>query len=193
MKISRSQLAGIVDHFWLPLAVVIAVGVLTVGYYLVLNQQYQDFAAKASRELPDLRQRVTTLTQQYEQLSRADREGLFSLQDERLLERVMPGELDVSAVVVQLTTMAQQRNLAVTELTHAPAPEPTLASSTPALQGVGRTLITLRASGGSYDEFKAFVSDLESSVLLFDVQEISFDPAKQSYEIELLTYYYPTT
>jgi hypothetical protein len=58
-------------------------------------------------------------------------------------------------------------------------------ASDPNLRGVD---VTLKLKGGSYDNLKKLLSAMETSILYFNVNGISYDT--DGYELQLRTYYY---
>jgi Tfp pilus assembly protein PilO len=75
-----------------------------------------------------------------------------------------------------------------------PAAAPTAPSTPKALTGesIKKINVTFSVAGdGGYDSFKTFLSTVESSVRLLDIQSISYTPSEDGqYQINAVTYYF---
>ncbi len=89
---------------------------------------------------------------------------------------------DVPGLYVQLDAIARAHDLILVSIDAIPDEK----SSTPA--GRKSVRVTLNIAGGTYQQFKLFLADLERSERVLDVQSVIFTPASGSFGVVLRAY-----
>lgn len=89
---------------------------------------------------------------------------------------------DVPGLYVQLAAIAAAHDLILVSIDAIPDEK----SSTPA--GRKSVRVTLNIAGGTYQQFKLFLADLERSERVLDVQSVIFTPASGSFGVVLRAY-----
>lgn len=89
---------------------------------------------------------------------------------------------DVPGLYVQLAAIASAHDLILVSIDAIPDDK----SSTPA--GRKSVRVTLNIAGGTYQQFKLFLADIERSERILDVQSVIFTPASGSFGVVLRAY-----
>ena len=113
----------------------------------------------------------------------------FTPEEEKKLSLALPDNFDLPSIIIQLSKLASDHRFVVENIEAEEINSNGLKSSL-----IKRVDIRASISGiksGDYDDFYRFIGALESSLMIFNVQAISFDPQNSKYQIELSTYYYP--
>lgn len=89
---------------------------------------------------------------------------------------------DVPGLYVQLDAIARAHDLVLVSIDAIPDEK----TATPA--GRQSVRVTLNIAGGTYQQFKLFLADIERSERIFDVQSVIFTPASGSFGVALRAY-----
>lgn len=145
-------------------------------------KRYDDALTK-TREIEKKR---TGLLEKYNAIPLADRERL---------EKLLPDHIDSVRLIIDVNNIASQYGMTLRNITLTESDGQSPAASANAIgpQGQRYVAVGLRFGvGGSYDDFRAFLRDLEQSLRVVDVQTLSFGSGKEadeySYSVTLATY-----
>lgn len=191
-KLTIKQKQVIINRLFIPGVVVVFALILTIGYFIVLQAPYQRLSDTKTSAWPAVEQRINRLKSEINMFRTGTLPGsAFTAEEQRLLAQVLPGAVDITSVTVQLTTLAKEFNFVVTGVSVATNG----AATQPAGDGTGQSrfkpaTIKVGVSGGTYYDFKNLLRALETSVMIFDVQQITFSGDATDFELELSTYYY---
>ncbi len=175
----------------MPIILLVAAIGLFAGY---TNGAYQESKALAAeRDAYD-----STLNTSKERREQRDKllakEATFTQDDVTKLTRLLPDNVDNIRLIIDVNNIAARhqltlKNVALGELTAGSSPRSKTsvgASSEP----IGSVDLAFTVSAG-YDNFMAFLLDLEHSLRLVDVQKISFKTGEGSldYSVSIRTYW----
>ncbi len=176
-----------------------------IVYFDVVSPAYGDMQAlrgKAASEQNILLQEAST-TQQVQQLvasykSESQTAGTVAL--------ALPSEEDISGALNQIYGIAGTNNINILTMNIALAP--VIASSTTEMDVSAPSIVKPLDSisfaieaNGSYEDFKNFLSELETNIRIFDMKNISIQPAQSApqnaannqdnfnYELTIVAYY----
>lgn len=182
---SRSDL--ILGRMYKPLMLLLVILVLTLGFFLVIRNQYVKLEKSRQIDLVQIKNSVNLLEQKkavFEQY--AGQAVEFSPSEKFLLSLALPEKFDFPSIVIQATTLAQKFGFLVANIEVAePAAKEAVSS------GPRPVNIKLDLAGGDYARFKDLLAGIESSVMIMDLKAVSYMPAKANYRLDLTTYYYP--
>ena len=102
-----------------------------------------------------------------------------------MLDAIVPPAADVPDLMVQLDAIATAHGMAIVSVDTLTDEK----TATPAGRKVVR--VALNLSGGQFDQFKGFLSDLERSQRIFDAQSVIFTPGSNAYSVVLDAYFAP--
>ncbi len=177
------------------------------------------FDLKSSRERLELKQQIldqtSALTEKYQTLG---------LEDQEKLKALLPTQADLPSMFVQIEAIGLASGLklgnvnftdskpAATTRVAAPVAEedtgtgakttttpavtaPAATANADALASIRKVTVTFTVSGGQgYDHLKRFLSDIESSIRVLDVQSLAYSPSSsdkgESYSINAIAYYF---
>lgn len=174
------------DHI-MVVAFAVAVIVMIIGYMVVIEQHLVRWRQITKHELPQLQQIRYQLDLKQRFLVAQGQNITFTGEERRLLNMAVPNDFDMASLTVQMSALASQQGLTVTQLEIIPQKEDETANA------LKKVRVKLSASGENYEQFKAFVLAIESSVLIVDVQSLTYAGQQGSYEVEFLSYVYPQT
>lgn len=186
------QSASAVDKFFLPLLAVIAIVLFLVGYFFFLKNQYLAYANGEKTKLKQIENTIKDLEKQKQELAQNTSAGLdFSASEENLLALALPDKYDYGSIVIQLTKLSERYGFAITDLqvNQINRASGEGADAAAAAGPVKQVSISLKATGGDYNQWRQFLKALESSVMIFDLKSVSFSD-KGDYQLEALAYYY---
>lgn len=197
------------------ISVAMIVVILTLGYVLFLSPKISEvrrvgvFDLARTKEQLRLKQEIFDATQRLSNIY-----DTLGLDDVTRLASVLPKEQDLPAMFVQVDALArasglQLDNVGFTDLTAAAkggaspsATEGGAAATAPAAaltpQPTGsrdvlrKMSVTFSVSGGGgYEDLKRFMTNVESSIRLLDVQSFAYTPGDQQekYQVNAITYY----
>lgn len=167
-----------------------------LGFVLFVSPQYQDVIALRTQEsqLKDVLANSRTLQEKRDQLLKTF--NAMSPNDVARLEKMVPNNADNVKLILELQTLASRYGL---ELRTAALSEEEEAARTQRAQ----VQIATRDYGtisldlvirGPYDGFVSFISDIEKSLRIIDVESISFrseenNPSTYQFNLSLNTYW----
>lgn len=133
----------------------------------------------------------------------ASYKGEGQLQD--IVSLALPLDPDLAGAFAQITSLIQNNRLALQGITVSlPVMQTISTQSLPGKTGAAFSSTILKPFGvvtfqirliGSYEDFKAFLKNLQSNIRIFDIQKISFQSAAKSdqnlyvYDVTVNTYY----
>lgn len=172
--------------------------VLAIGLFaLYTNPTYQDadgikaLQAKAAEYDRALTQSSELRAARDELLSKRN---TFSTDDVRKLERVLPDNVDNIRLIIDIQNIAARYRLQVKNValgaSSADAQSQSLATGAGA-QSVGSVDLGFSVDA-SYDNFLAFLTDLERSVRVVDVEKVGFSVGQgdlNTYSLQIKTYW----
>ncbi|MFH0853743.1 MAG: hypothetical protein V1853_05050 [bacterium] len=202
--------------------IAVAVIILVVGYVIIigpeLNEIRQLGLSDRNTEQKLLEDRGEYLTRVEEMLDRYDDLNKRSLEE---LDQVLPKKSDIADLFVIVDDLVEQSDLQLNSIAIAPASlsQPGAASSQQSVNtgstsagqntlllntGLKSFDISISVSGGrSYEHFKEFLTNIENSLRIFNVQSLNFNPAqalsrnpgelteqKETYTINMRTFYF---
>lgn len=178
----------------------ITLAVLLLGGLLVVIGQWTNY--NDSRKVwQDLQDKVATAKFQLSESQRnASQIVELSPEEKRLLNLVLPPSPDTPNMIVHFTSLAKRagfnvNNLSFSEnisnLASVKNSTGANAQTSAGLIGVQKVAVKMTLAGGDYNSFKLFLSLLEKSVIVSDVNSISFSGNGDSYDVSLVTYYRP--
>jgi Tfp pilus assembly protein PilO len=166
-----------------------AIIILIVGYFTVISPKLKIKEGRA-KVLSTLSKEVRSMQSESESLSRySDNLLEFTSKEEWFLSLALPDEFDLPSIVVQLTKLASDNKFIVNNIAAEPVNSNGVTSGN--LKKVDIEMSVNGVEGSDYGNFSNFIDALESSIMIFDVNSISFTPNEIGYKLELSTYYYP--
>jgi len=197
-KKNTSQLPSLVDNFFWPIMLLLAVAVFLGGYTYLLKQTYTDLITQQQKRLTQVNKTIEDLKEQDKKLDELKTAGIsFDQQEELLINSALPSSYDYASVVIQITSLAERYGFVITGLDVSEMSTDTRSRSgqaetaSPLPSGVKGVEISLEAAGGSYSSWREFVNALENSAMLLDVKAVDMSLEDGSYSLELMSYYYP--
>ncbi|HEY4501948.1 MAG TPA: type 4a pilus biogenesis protein PilO [Candidatus Paceibacterota bacterium] len=142
-----------------------------------------DDALNKSKELKGLRDKL------------ASARNAFSPQDEQKLVRLLPDQVDNIRLIIDINNIASRRSLALSntalgQVSNTSAEQSTL-SVGPSGDPLGSVSLGFSVVAG-YEEFLAFLQDIEHSLRILDIEKLSFggeQANKYTFNIQLRTYW----
>lgn len=194
--LNRHYFLELLNQYFIFVVLGVAIIVLMVGYVLVINGQIKQYQQSTYVELPQIRSAVNQLDMQKQSLEADEKNGLaFTMKERELLSLMVPEQFDFSSITVQLSGLAQQYGFLVTKLEAAEDKRDTAGATTAKTKEnpVKRVNIKMSVSGNEYESFKQLISAIENSVMLLDIQSLTFSESGTTFEFELLGYFYPSS
>lgn len=142
-----------------------------------------DDALNKSKELKGLRDKL------------ASARNAFSPEDEQKLVRLLPDQVDNIRLIIDINNIASRRGLALSNVALGEVSNTSSEASELAIGPSGDPLgsVSLGFSVvASYEEFLTFLQDIEHSLRILDIEELSFgsaEGAKYTFDIQLRTYW----
>lgn len=109
------------------------------------------------------------------------------------VDLALPRSAGIPDLLVQLSAAAEVNNVTLSNVVFENSSE---AVAVQAIGGVKTVNATLTVTARDYATLKKFLSTLETSLRIFDVQTVTisgFDQGKVNFSIQLKSYYYPAT
>lgn len=100
------------------------------------------------------------------------------------VQNIVPTAPDAPGLYVQIDAIARAHDMVLVSVDALPNDKP------PTLAGRKGVRVTLNVAGGTYQQMKLFLMDIERSERILDVQDVVFTPASASYGLVLHAYYY---
>jgi Tfp pilus assembly protein PilO len=173
-----------IKFFWL-IILVIVLAVLAAGWFLLLGSQVSTLL-----EMPKTLQALSVQEQLLEQKKAALDElaqapPLLSPVEEKLLDLILPSELDFPSIAEHFLALGRSNNFTISSVDVSPSADngSDLGSGNSHLKSA---TINLGISIGSYGEFRRFLQLLENSVMVANIYSVSFPLSGAS----IVTYYY---
>ncbi|MFA6227810.1 MAG: hypothetical protein WC668_01345 [Patescibacteria group bacterium] len=175
------------ERFWLFL---IAILVLIIGYLLVLNKQLANYN-ESRQAVAGLQEKISIAKFQLNESQRnASQIVELTTEEKRLLSLVLPSAPDTPSMIVHFTNLAKRAGFVVSNLSFSDSVN-VLPNAPATAAGVQKIMIKLQLAGGDYDSFQLFLSLLEKSAIIADINSINVTDNGESYNISLVTYYRP--
>lgn len=194
------NLLVLANRFFLSLMIAIALIIILSGYFWVVKDGYGRLVASRKSQLEQLIQLRDVLQTQKGYLQDSDNSALeFTASEERLIGLALPDKFDLASALIQLQGLAKSSGFVISAVSAEEAKpiavknvlaEQTAVKTNLANDQVKRINLKLELAGSGYDSFKKLVSDLESSVMFFDVEAIEFSKGDSAFQLNLATYQY---
>lgn len=171
-------------------SLLLAIVILFLGYSLILNKPLKNY-----RDSLDLMGKLDTdLLTAESQLAQAQAFSTklyqISTDDKRILDMALPTKPDFSALIENISSMAERSGFVVNNIDLEDSNGRTTKNNLSS--NIGKVSIRLKLSGGDYANLRRFVDLTESSVMMMDIYAINFSSKNPVYDISLLVYYYLT-
>ena len=167
---------------------VIFLAVLLGGYFLLLQpllDSYRQNLILASKLKGDIDSAQVFLAVAGANGSQAT---VFSDDEKKLINLALPDQLDHSALVSQLSSLASTSGFKVASIDineNVSSENQTKTTSS----NIGRVNVNLKLNGGDYQALRNFIDLAEHSVMLMDINSLNFS-AKPPYQVSLAVYYF---
>lgn len=179
-------------RFILPLILIIAGLGLFVLY---TNPQYQSIKALQTQAgaYNDALGKAQQLKQERDKL--LSKRNTFSAEDIQKLEHTLPDNVDNIRLIIDINNIAARHNLTLTNVALGTVSDTKNARSAIAVGSSGEAVGSVDVGfsvSASYDDFLAFLQDLEHSQRIVDVENISFKPSqngKYDFSLSIRTYW----
>lgn len=182
-----------INRFFNLILLIVVLLVLSLGYLLVIKDQYQKLVMTRDVELHSLTSDIDYLE---------DNKGPFveyvkkmvrlSAEEEILLSLALPSKFDVASIIVQIDSLADNYNFQTVRLNINESKSNFNTDGSWTGQGkLNEIEIDIELAGENYDDWRHFLSALESSIMIFDTVAINFSSAGSVYKLNLVAYYYP--
>jgi len=193
---NRHYIIELVSQYFSFVLASIAVVVLMLGYVLVIDGQIKHYQQSTYVELPQIRSAVDQLEAKKQSLEADEKNGLaFTAKERELLSLMVPEQFDFSSITVQLSGLAQQYGFLVTQIEAVEDKRDVSQNmaSKKTEESIKKVKIKMSVSGQEYESFKQLISAIESSVMLLDLQSLTFSNSGTSFDLEILGYFYPAS
>lgn len=177
---SRSLVAVVAPVLTALVAVAYAVG----AYFLFLVPKISPLMKGGEYDFSYIRAQLTD-DENYAQKLKDTIDAFAKISDEQQLRvsSIMPYDGDIPGLFVQLDEVAKANKMLLMSVDSSVDEK----SVTP--QGRKTIRVSVNVSGGDYEQFKLYLADMEKSVRLFDIQNLSFQPDSSNYGFILKTYF----
>jgi Tfp pilus assembly protein PilO len=173
-----------------------------VFYFDFVSPAYSDIQALKGKELSEqnfFSQESNTITQVQKLIATYKNES----QEQATVELALPSGQNVSGALAQIYGIVAANNINLQNVTISVssvvpnAGSAAVGASSPLLKPVGSISFVVAISG-SYEDFKNFLSEIETNVRIFDVKNLSIQPSSQvgsltkdifSYNMTITAYY----
>lgn len=200
-KPAAKDLLIFANRVFLLLMVLIALIIVLAGYFLIIKDSYSRLVMSRKSQLNELIQLKDSLQAQKSQLQNPANLALaFTASEERLVNLALPDEFDLASVLIQLEGLAKNSGFAIKavsaeEAKLVPAAENSSTGQTAAKtdsnsRQVKKVNLKLELVGNGYDSFRKLISDLESSIMFFNVEAMEIGKDSSAYRFNLAAYYY---
>ena len=117
------------------------------------------------------------------------RRNTFATENVQKLERILPDNVDNIRFIIDINNIAARRNLSLSNVSVGTVSDSKVARNALSIGSSGDPVGSASVSfslSASYDDFLAFMQDLEHSLRIVDVQTLDFKPASGGkYDISL--------
>ena len=182
-------LVGFINQFFGQIMLILAVGVLVAGYYIVLYEQYNNYLYQKNVELVGLQEKNQQLAEENNLfITNQDKLIKFTAAEENLINLVLPEYFDLPSTIVQLNNMAKNYNIYINNMN---INEDVLANDNNSeFSKFKKVNLELELFVSDYNDWKNFLAALENSAIIFNVMAIDFSNDSTIYKLNLFTYYY---
>ncbi len=178
-----------------PIALIVAAGALFATYTNATYQKTKALAAESASydaaldRAQELRARRDELLSKY---------NTFTVEDRQRLLRSLPDNVDNIRLIIDINNIAARHNLALTDVELGEVSDSRTARNDLAVGVSGDAVGSVEVSfslGATYEDFLAFLQDLEHSLRLVDVESIDFDApgpeagGRSTYTLTIRTYW----
>jgi Tfp pilus assembly protein PilO len=174
----------IMERYFKWIALILFIVVLTIGYFVVLKDKYDAYMESKNITLAGMEESIKNAASDKIAMQNIKKANI-STDEENLLYMAVPKTFDFNSIVSQLTALSSAYNFSVNNIEVAKGDETEDAVSG---QNIKSARISMSISGGNYEEFKRFLSAIETSSMIFDVLSVNFS-AGQSYDLVIKSYY----
>ncbi len=179
------------DRFFPWIAFLVFIIVLAIGWGVILQNNYNNLQ-RSMAFVPKMDQQIKSYRQEAGAVGgNIDRTINFSESDDKLLSLALPSNPDFSSIMIQIDNAARKNNFLANDIKMGSVQAYDKKDASSKIKKVD---LSVSLAGGSYDNLKTFISDLEKSLMSFDVISIQFGGGKESsggYNLNLVVYYYP--
>ncbi|TAK05573.1 hypothetical protein EPO33_00270 [Patescibacteria group bacterium] len=180
----RPSALDAVGRNWPGVSVVLALAILASGYFGLVHPVFAAFRDGGKYDVDAKRAALGEREAKLTELEALQRQfAALSRTDTERLERFLPSEADVPAVITALEELSRLAGLQMLAVDTNPRKD-----SIAGLPSVGGTDVAVSLAGGDYPKLKAFVRNLEGSLRLFDVTAVAFQQSG-AYSLNLRTYH----
>lgn len=163
---------------------VLGVAYAVAAYFLLFMPKIGPLLAGGSLDTAAIEARIADDEAYLKQIA-ASAQTFKKLNPERKekLQAIVPLQPGVPDIYVQLDALARAHDLVLVSVDAVPD-EKTVSPT-------GRRIVrsAINVVGGTYEQFKLFLSDVERSLRVFDVQTVVFTPGSSNYGLVLRAYY----
>ena len=171
---------------WLPvITVIIGLAYAVAGYYLLLLPKISQLMTGSEYDLTGIQARISEdekfMTDANDALKKFS--GL-SAENRRRASQIVPlADADIPGILVQLDEIAQANNMALKNVD--------AVSNEKIVTALGRKPVRISASfeGGNYEQYKLLLKDIERSLRLFDVQNLTVTRGSSTFGMILTSYF----
>ena len=171
---------------WLPvITVIIGLAYAAAGYFFLILPKISQLMAGGEYDLSGIQERIRVdgkfLVEANDALKNFS--GL-SAENRRRASRIVPlADADIPGILVQLDEIAQANNMRLKAVD--------AVVSEKIVTALGRKPIRISATfeGGNYEQYKLLLKDIERSLRLFDVQNLTIARGASTYNMILTSYY----
>ena len=170
---------------WLPVITgILAVAFAAAGYFLLLVPKIGPLMAGGEYDFTTARAQIAD-DEAYVGKMKNALTAFAKIDAEQKLQvaSIMPTEADIPGLFVQLDDIARSNKMLLRSIDTA------VDEKNVSPLGRKTVRISIGVEGGTYDQFKVFLTDIERSMRIFDVQQVMFTPPGGNYGLVLRTYF----
>jgi len=187
-KKTENKYAQFLNRYFRPIVFLVVILVLAAGYFMIIKPKLE-IRTTTNQELAVLEDRLNKLKADSEFLSQYSNKIIeFTPEEERKLSLALPDEFDLPSIIIQLTKLAGDYKFIVENIQAEEVSVNGLADKN--IKRVDIEMSVSGVGGNDYGNFSKLIEALESSIMIFDVKAVSFNPQEIGYKLELSTYYY---
>jgi len=171
---------------WLPvITVIIGLAYAAIGYYILLLPKISQLLPGGEYDLTGIQARISEdekfMTDANAAMAKFS--GL-SLENRKRASQIVPlGDADIAGILVQLDEIARANNMRLKNID--------AVISEKIVTALGRKPVRISATfeGGNYEQYKLLLKDIERSLRLFDVQNLTIARGASTYSMVLTSYF----
>ena len=171
---------------WLPvITIIIGLAYAVVGYFFLLLPKISQLMTGGEYDLTGIQARISEDEKFMADANDALKKfsGL-SAENRRRASRVVPlADADIPGILVQLDELARANNMRLKAVD--------AVVSEKIVTALGRKPVRISATfeGGNYEQYKLLLKDIERSLRLFDVQNLTISRGANTYNMILTSYF----